>query len=114
MPAPTATPPAPLRLFNRRDRVGRRAHRRAIGRSRLRRRHTEETKKHSHQRCYDYSLHQVCLPLLLSSIERDELSQRNTKLVTGPFTVGSRTGSKLLNNPGLLPRFPSFFPVYPD
>jgi hypothetical protein len=74
----TTTAAAPLRFFNRRNRVGRRADCHAIRRGRLRRRHAEEAEEHRHQRCNHYSLHLVCLPFLLNSIqsERRESTQQ--------------------------------------
>src|ERR1700690_592639 len=87
--ATTTTPAAPLRFFNRRKGVSRRADRGPIRWSSLQRRHAEQAKDQSHQRSYHYSLHQVCLPFLLSS-KRDEgdpaLSHLDG-LVTGPFII---------------------------
>ena len=72
-PPPPSTPPtaAPLGLFNRRNCVGCMVDSHSTRWSSFQSRHAEEAKSKSHQRCYHYSLHQVCLRFLLSSI-RDE------------------------------------------
>ena len=71
-PSPTAIPTAaPLSLFNRRNCVGCMVDSHSTRWSSFQSRHAEEAKSKSHQRCYNYSLHQVCLRFLLSSI-RDE------------------------------------------
>src|SRR5450756_979845 len=63
----TTTPAAPLSFFNRRSYVGGMTNRHSTSWSRLQGRHAEKAKEQSHQRSYHYSLHQVCLPFLLSS-----------------------------------------------
>jgi hypothetical protein len=96
--ATTTTPTAPLCFFNRRNGVSRRADRRPIRWSSLQRRHAEQAKEQSHQRSYNYSLHQVCLPFLLSSSrdEGDPALSHLDGLVTGPSSF---------NNTLSLPRF---------
>ena len=64
-----------------------------------RRRHAEEAEDQGHQRCYHYSLHQVCLPFLLSS-SRDRCDQR-----TQPIRRSRDRSDHLFNNTLALPRF---------